>query len=56
LLLVICAGSLELVQLWVPGRDASVRDLVAGGLGAWIGILLVVAIRNAHDRIFIVME
>lgn len=29
--------STELLQLWVPGRDASARDIVANTLGAFLG-------------------
>jgi VanZ family protein len=52
ILLVICAGSLEFVQLWIPGRDASVGDFEAGAIGASIGLLAVVVIRRAGARMF----
>jgi VanZ family protein len=48
-LLAICAGSLEFVQLWIPGRTASVRDFAAGAAGAWIALLIVV-VRRARER------
>jgi VanZ family protein len=43
-LLAICAGSLEFVQLWIPGRNSSVGDFVASTLGAWIGLLAVIVV------------
>jgi VanZ family protein len=49
-LLTICAGSLELVQLWIPGRTASAGGFVTSTIGAWIGLLLIVAARRAHER------
>jgi len=53
-LLTICAGSLELVQLWVPGRTASAGGFAASAIGAWIGLLLIVAVRRAHERRIVV--
>jgi VanZ family protein len=53
-LFVTCAGSLEFAQLWVPGRIASASDFAAGTLGAWIGLLLIIAARRAHERMFVV--
>ena len=38
--LVILAGALEMVQLWVPGRTFDLGDWEAGSLGAIIGVLL----------------
>jgi len=49
-LLAVCGGSLELVQLWIPGRTASAADFATSTIGAWIGLLVVVAIRRAHHR------
>lgn len=45
-LLAICAGSLEFVQLWIPGRNSSAGDFVASTLGAWIGLLAVIVVRR----------
>jgi VanZ family protein len=53
-LLAICAGSLEFVQLWVPGRTASVADFAISTIGAWIGLLVIVVVRRAHERKFVV--
>jgi len=53
-LLTICAGSLELVQLWVPGRTASAGGFATSAIGAWIGLLLIVAVRRAHERRIVV--
>jgi VanZ family protein len=43
IMLTLCAGGLELVQLWVPGRTASIGDFNAGMLGTCGGILAVLA-------------
>jgi VanZ family protein len=40
LLLIAYAAALELGQLLVPGRTASLIDVAAGGLGALIGVIL----------------
>jgi hypothetical protein len=37
----IYAAILELLQLWVPGRSARLIDVVAGSLGAWAGVALI---------------
>jgi hypothetical protein len=54
LLLTMCAGSLEFVQLWIPGRIASASDFAAGTLGAWIGLLLIVTAKRAQEYILVV--
>jgi VanZ family protein len=43
IMLTLCAGGLELVQLWVPGRTASIGDFNASVLGTCGGILVVLA-------------
>jgi len=53
LLLAICAGLLEFVQMWIPGRSASAFDFATSAIGAWIGLLVMVAARRAHDRTFV---
>jgi VanZ family protein len=50
LLLTIGAGSLELAQLWIPGRLASAGDFVTSAIGAWTGLLAIIAVRRAHER------
>ncbi len=50
-LLTLCAGSLEFVQLWIPGRLASVGDFAAGTLGVWIGLLIIVVVRWMRERV-----
>lgn len=52
-LLAISAGSLELVQLWIPGRFASAGDFAAGAIGAWIGLVVIVVVRRARERMFV---
>src|SRR5438105_2293440 len=42
----LCAAALEILQNFVPGRDPKFIDFAAGTAGAWIGIALVVALRN----------
>jgi VanZ family protein len=49
-LLALCAGLLEFVQLWIPGRTASVDDFEASTIGAWVGLLAVVVVRRAGAR------
>jgi VanZ family protein len=39
-LLVVAAGSLEIAQLFIAGRTASVADFAASVLGAWVGLTL----------------
>lgn len=53
-LLTICAGSLELVQLWVPGRTANAGGFATSAIGVWIGLLLIVAVRRTHERRIVV--
>ena len=53
-LLAICAGSLEFVQLWIPGRTASAGDFATSTIGAWIGLLVIVVVRRARDGTFVV--
>ena len=50
-MLTICAGALEFVQLLIPGRLASPRDFIASTIGVWIGFLAVVTIGQARERI-----
>ena len=42
----IYAASLEIAQLYVPGRDASIFDWVAGSLGSLIGAIFVTLIQR----------
>jgi len=37
-LLSVCSGVLEIVQLWIHGRSSSAADFAASSLGAWIGV------------------
>jgi VanZ family protein len=53
-LLAICGGSLELVQLWIPGRTASVAEFATSALGAWVGLLVMILARRAYERKFVV--
>jgi VanZ family protein len=53
-LLALCAGALEFVQLWIPGRTASTGGFATATIGAWIGLLLIAVIRRAHERKFAV--
>jgi VanZ family protein len=36
-LLTLLAATLEIAQLWVPGRMSRIADFAAGALGAWSG-------------------
>lgn len=53
-LLALCAGLLEFVQLWIPGRTANVGGFVTGAVGAWTALVIVVLVRRAHERKFVV--
>jgi VanZ family protein len=39
-LLPICAAGLEILQTFVPGRNARMIDAAAGTIGSWVGIVL----------------
>ena len=54
LLLAIGAGFLEVAQLWIPGRTASIVDFASSAIGAWVGLLLVIVVRRAHARAFVI--
>ena len=54
ILLAICAGSLEFVQLWIPGRTSNVGRFATAMVGAWVGLLVIVVLRRAHERKFVV--
>lgn len=53
-LLATCAASLEVIQLWIPGRTASVGGFEISAIGAWIGLMAVVFVRRARARRFVV--
>jgi VanZ family protein len=53
-LFAVCAGSLEVAQLWIPGRTASVGGFVTAAIGAWLGIVITAFVRRAHERKFVV--
>jgi VanZ family protein len=53
-LLAICAGLLEFVQLWIPGRTASVGGFVTAAVGGWVALVIVVFVRRAHERKLVV--
>jgi VanZ family protein len=47
ILLSLCSGILEIVQLGISGRTSSVADFVASSLGAWIGVGVIYGLRVA---------
>ena len=47
ILLPLCSGILEIVQLGISGRTSSVADFVASSLGAWIGVAVIYGLRVA---------
>jgi VanZ family protein len=49
-LLAVCAGSLEFVQLWIPARTASAGEFATSAIGAWVGLLIIASIRRARER------
>jgi hypothetical protein len=40
-LLSLCSGILEIVQLGIIGRSSSVADFAVSSLGAWIGVAII---------------
>jgi VanZ family protein len=54
ILLATCAGLLEFVQSWIPGRCASIGDFEVSAIAAWIGLLAVVLIRLTRKRMLVV--
>jgi len=38
--LTLLAGSMEIMQLWVPGRHSAIGDAVVSGMGGLLGIVL----------------
>jgi VanZ family protein len=50
-LLATCAGSLELVQLLIPGRTAKIGDFAIGTIGACIGLLVIGVLRRRRSGI-----
>jgi VanZ family protein len=50
MLLAIGAGTLEFAQLWIPGRTSSTGDFATSAIGAWTGLLAIIAIRWAYKR------
>ena len=42
--LVILAGSLELLQHWIPGRTPDIRDWVASSLGSLVGVVVALCV------------
>jgi VanZ family protein len=44
------ALTLELVQILIPGRSASIIDAGFSGLGAWSGCLLAIILQRASRR------
>jgi hypothetical protein len=49
-LLAICAGSLEFVQLWVPARTASTGEFAVSAIGVSVGLLIIASIRRTRER------
>lgn len=47
---VVASASIEIAQHFMPGRVASMRDIVANGLGALIGAVLAVGVEAAIAR------
>jgi VanZ family protein len=44
LLLPVYAACLEILQIFVPGRNAQIIDAAGGTLGSWFGIVLVLSV------------
>lgn len=43
-------GLMEIVQQWVPGRHANVRDFAVNAMGAWAGIAAATAFDWVRQR------
>ena len=56
LLLATSAALLELVQLWVPGRTADIREFAASMLAAWLGLVVVVVVRLTRERLLVLSD
>jgi VanZ family protein len=54
ILLATCAGLLEFVQLWIPGRSAAISDFEVSAIAAWIGLLAVILVRLTRKRMLVV--
>jgi VanZ family protein len=52
LLLPLCSGILEIVQLGIRGRSSSIADFAVSSLGAWIGVAVVCSLRGAVRRAY----
>jgi len=46
ILLPVYAACLETLQIWQPGRTAQMIDVMAGTIGSWIGIVLVLSLHH----------
>jgi VanZ family protein len=46
--LALCAGGLELVQVWIPGRTASASEFAIGTLSACLGLVAIFVIKRAR--------
>jgi hypothetical protein len=53
-LLALCSGLLEFVQLCIPGRTASVGGFATSTIGVWTGLLVIVVVRRAYEGKFAV--
>lgn len=51
-MLTVCAGVLELIQLLIPGRTASIGDFAMGTIGAWIGVFVGFLVRRVPTTLF----
>jgi len=49
-LLFLCSGILEIVQLGISGRSSSVADFAASSLGVLIGVMVIYGLRVAVKR------
>jgi VanZ family protein len=38
------AGSFEILQVWIPGRDPKVSDWIVSSVGAWAGLAVVASV------------
>jgi peptidoglycan/LPS O-acetylase OafA/YrhL len=46
IILALCGGMLEIIQLWIPHRLSRMSDFLASVTGAWSGIIVIGAVMS----------
>jgi len=50
-LLPILAGSLEIAQLWIPGRHARLTDFAVSSFGVWVALAALLLLRRFYPAV-----